>query len=84
MKVRRYKKYLRILDFNQVEHTFTPITYEMISYHLPLTLELKLNSDHQADPTKRRISQNVSASDHTRSVLKIRLNGYPFSVIGTS
>ena len=23
-----------ILDFNQVEHTFTPITYEMISYHL--------------------------------------------------
>ena len=37
------------------------------------------------DPfTKRRISQNVSTSDHTRSVLKIRLNGYPFSVIGTS
>ena len=41
-------------------------------------------SIHQADPTKRRISQNVSTSDHTRSVLKIRLNGYPFSVIGTS
>ena len=36
------------------------------------------------DPTKRRISQNVLTSDHTRSVLKIRLNGYPFSVIGTS
>ena len=37
------------------------------------------------DPfTKRRISQNVSTSDHTRSVLKIRLNGYPFVVIGTS
>ena len=36
------------------------------------------------DPfAKRRISQNVSTSDHTRSVLKIRLNGYPFSVIGT-
>ena len=33
--------------------------------------------------TKRRISQNVSTSDHTRSVLKIRLNGYPFSVIDT-
>ena len=26
--------YEGILDFNQVEHTFTPITYEMISYHL--------------------------------------------------
>ena len=37
--------FINILDFNQVEHTFTPITYEMISYHLPLTLELKLTSD---------------------------------------
>ena len=26
--------YEGILDFNQVEQTFTPITYEMISYHL--------------------------------------------------
>jgi len=33
---------------------------------------------------KRRFLQNVSTSNHTRSVLKIRLNGYPFSVIGTS
>ena len=27
---------------------------------------------------------NVSTGHHTRSVLKIRLNGYPFVVIGTS
>ena len=29
------RKYEGILDFNQqVDYTFTPITYEMISYHL--------------------------------------------------
>ena len=33
IETQRSKKidYEGILDFNQVEHTFTPITYEMIS-----------------------------------------------------
>ena len=37
-----------------------------------------------ADPlTKRRFLQNVSTGHHTRSVLKIRINGYQSVVIGT-
>ena len=33
---------LRILDFNQqVEHTLTPITYKMISYHITFNFGAK-------------------------------------------
>ena len=85
-QVPRYPRtvdYLRRTSHRQYElgsQVWTlPASQLVASQCLSLRTDIRLNRDPFA---KRRISQNVSTSDHTRSVLKIRLNGYPFSVIG--